>query len=57
MSRRSQKRTESKQTKTHKGQYETVRASDDLSRSMLKGAAFQLGREFITQALKWLCGG
>ncbi|WP_368229877.1 hypothetical protein [Aeromonas sp. R10-1] len=54
MSRRRQKSTKSKQTQTSKGQHESVRANDGLFKSMLKGAAFQLGKELALQALKWL---
>ena len=53
MSRRRKENTKNKQPTTRKGKHETVPTSDGLTRTFLKGAVFQFGRELIR--LAWNC--
>ena len=53
MSRRRKESTKDKQPTNRKGKHEAVPANDGLTKSFLKGAAFQCGRELLRMA--WNC--
>ena len=53
MSRRRKESTKDKQPTNRKGKHETVPANDGLTKTFLKGAVFQCGRELLR--LVWNC--